>query len=581
MRRDQPLLRGISGWVAKLRALFHPGLLLLIQETGTLTGVVAQQEGKKQGKTQWQFSAPVTSDLADFAHALDEVLSHLRLAGIKAPRHCLIASRLIVAARVDFPVDPESPRPPLQMREMASAEMESVVAEFGAQWTIGAVLQARGLITAEARERIVLELAVRREQSTTPTAPTCFGQVACDLKLVTAQALEESLHLQEKLQRLESGLACGWAGYAEEAGHAPVWLASATGISTFSHFETACKRHKLKLTGALPILWTASETPDETERRIALEIHGEDVVAVLRHRGRVAASRSEGRMERTLAVDWLARMVDDWRGSGIHDLEMVCLEAQNDAALTALLEKFEQHWGKPPLLRDGRATRQKLLETMVRQYQARLPRLPIIRFGNPQKKWWKRPAFWQLCAPMLTLCLVGGVEIQQRLAMKTIQTRFAQNDLETKKQAQAQQQEAKFNQEQQQANKLLEESRQEIVRMIPEIERLLAIEGMVNHLPQLLRTLAQNIGNDVVLEAVRNSHAGGDIGHIQVVGWSPDYGSAQSFALRTQDALSGMGYVVAQTDVKAAPGRDEKQGYQVSFWLMPVAEELDIGEETP
>lgn len=574
MLRDKNPLRGFA---ASLRELVYPDLLLLIQETDTLMGVVAQQQRKKH----WQFSAPARSNITDFAHALDEVLSHLRLAGVKVPRACLIASRLIVAARVDFPVDPESPRAPLQMREMASSEMEPVVAEFGALWTIGAVLHARGLITAEARERIVLELAVRREQATTPTY---FGQVACELNFITTQDLEETLHLQERLQMLESSLACGWAGYAGETGQAPVWLASATGLSTWNRFEAACKRRKLKLAGALPIVWSVSETPDETESRIALEIHGEDVVAVLRHRGRVAASRSEGRMERPLAVDWLARMVDDWRGSGIHDLEIVSLLDKDSAALTALLEKFEQHWGNPPLLRNSATTRQKLLETLARQYRARAPLLPIIRFGSPQKPLWKQATFWQLLAPVLTLCIVGGVELQQRLAIKTIQTRSEQNELASKQQQLSQQQEAKFYQEQQQANKELEASRQLIAGMIPEIERFQAIEGMVNHLPQLLRTLAQNIGNDVVLEAVRNSHTGNDIGHIQVVGWSPDYGSAQSFALRMQDALVGMGYVVARTDVKAKAGRDGKAGYQVSFWLLPVAEELgaeDVAETQP
>jgi hypothetical protein len=307
-------------WATGAYRALAPALLLLIWDVGRLSAAVAWRQGRT-----WRFSEEVSSRLADFAPALDEVLALLRAAGFRPPRRCYLAARFIAPARVDLPVDPEKPRRPQQMRELVRAEMEPVISETGATWTIGAVLAARGLIGPEARERIALELALRREQS---NVPTYFGQMACDLGLIGKEDLQTTLRLQEQLQTLESSLACGWTGYRGEPGEPPVWLAAAAGLALWGRFEAACKRRGLKILGGMPMTWSASETAGDAasraaggteegwtdERRhsrIALEIHAEEVVAVLRHRGRIVSARVEGRMERALKVDWLLRLVAD------------------------------------------------------------------------------------------------------------------------------------------------------------------------------------------------------------------------------------------------------------------------------
>ncbi|MDR0701079.1 MAG: hypothetical protein LBF61_01500 [Azoarcus sp.] len=587
---------GWRAWLAWAQQALSPRLLLLVWDVEGLSATVAWRQGGG-----WRFSEEVSSRLADFTLALDEVLARLKAIGARPPRRAYLAARFIVPARVDLPLNPEKPRPFLQMRELVRAEMEPAVSEAGALWTIGAVLAARGLIGPQERERIVLELALRREQS---NVPVYFGQMACDLGLIGKEDLQAALRLQEILQTLESSLACGWTGYAAEPGEPPVWLASASGLGLWSRFQTACRRRRLKLLGGLPLAWSMSEaTGDAVHRapraaveeegwtdtrkysRIALEIHAEDVAAVLRHRGRVVSARVEGRMERALAVDWLLRLVVDWRASGVGALEVVCSAPGDEVAMKALLEDFSRQWGQAVPLRDAQAARRGLLEYMAAQYRARVDPLPLIRFGEPPKPLWRRAGFWHLLVPLLVVGACVGLEMRQRAEIKAIQMRFAMAELEMQRQKNMSQVEARAALAARQERVELEAARKKVAQLLPEIERLQTVESMTDRLPRLLNALAASISDDLVLEVVRNSRASGNVEDVMVIGWTDNDSSAQAFALRVHEVLAavGLGYSVAQTDVRAGTGREGRSGYFVSFWLVPraQADELGLDEGAP
>jgi hypothetical protein len=567
-----------SVMLASLRKVFANRLLLLFWNVDGLKAVVAEHAGIGGGGGAWRFSSAAASGLADFSAALDEALAGLRAAGVsRMPRRCLLVSRCVVPARLDLPIDPASPRPAAQMQELVCADMESVLAEAGALWSIGAVLAARGLLTPEQREKAALELAIRREQASS----ILFGQAACALSFVEQHELEESLAWQEKLQTLEAALACGWTGFLTDAeeGQQPIWLAAAVGLSTWGRWESACARHGLKLLGALPFTWSASETPDEAEPRVALEIHSEDVVAVLRRQGRVISARSEGRMERPLEVGWLTRMIEDWRAGGACAIELVCLHEADEAAAAALVEPLAERWGRAPTVRSQATTWTALLAFLTRRgREAQKTPLPVIRAGRPKKPIWKRAGFWQALVPCLVLAGLTGLETQQRMRLKAAESRYDLRTFEEQKKATIAQQEALIYQQQRQANLELAAKRQELARQIPELERLQAIEHMTTSLPRLLRLLANTIRDDVALDSVRNNTGSGDMGRVQVIGWSPSYSSAQTFALNVQAASGALNYIVAQTNIREAPGRTGQKGYQVSFWMLPVTEELGIEE---
>ena len=59
---------------------------------------------------------------------------------------------------------------------------------------------------------------------------------------------------------LESDLACGWAGHVPAEGQTPVWLACATGLSTWEQWERACRQRNLRLVAASPLGLLAAGT---------------------------------------------------------------------------------------------------------------------------------------------------------------------------------------------------------------------------------------------------------------------------------------------------------------------------------
>jgi hypothetical protein len=571
--KRQNALRRAFQWAREgTREVFSRRILLLTWDVGGMVGVLARGSG-----AAWRFSGAVSSGKVDFAAALEEVLAQLAKEGGKAPRACLMASRLVVPARLDLPVNPERPRSAAQMHAMTQDEMETPLAEFAALWNIGAVLYTRGLLTAEGRGRVALEQAERREQARTEKSGGFFGQCALSIDLVAAHELEESLRWQSRLQTPESRLACAWSGYAAAGeGEAPVWLGAAVGLSAWKEWKAALTKKKIRFLGALPLALSVSESPENADG-VTLEIHCEDVVAVLRQQGRIIAARSEGRMERPLEAEWLARLIGDWR-SGSRKLSLLCVSPADTKALRALEDDLARHWGNAPAPLSAETVQAALSQYLVARSRRadKTGDIPLIRFEQPQKPLVKRAGFWHVLLPILVAAALSGVEYRQRQQIRAVERNYDLKEFDSKQKMTLAQQESQVYQRQREANQNLRNKRAQLARLIPELERLQAIEGMIARLPRLLRALSANISEGVVLESVKNTQSGGgDIGRVQVIGWSGDYGGAQAFALEMQRAASigGLDYAVAQTDVTAKAGRNGQPGYQVSFWLLPATEE--------
>lgn len=546
----------------------HIRALLVTWGAEGMTGVVATPAGWRNQKG-FIFSRPATSNAADFGQALDDILKALQQQGIRPPKNLLLASGFIVPVQMDLPFPPEKPRPTAQMWELTLAETEAAVSEAGAVWTVGAILAARGRLSQQTREEVALELSLRRNAS---NAPIYFGKLACERGFITKQELDEALRLQEKLQGLESRLACGWVGKTVD--EEPVWLAAATTLSNWKSWENALKARHMKLARAIPLALAVSETPGETKPRLALEIHAEEIVLVMRTEGRLKNCRTEARVGRALNADWLLALAQEWRTQDVETLEIVCLKTEDEAVLATMQDALTQGWSKPVLLRGVEAAHQGLYAGIARVWRDKNVFLPHIRYGSAPQPVWKKPAFWRLTAPLLTLCAIAGVHIQQQGEIKRIQNHFYTQDMESKRQALVRQQETQARAETQKAWEHLQSEREQLALLLPQVEQLSELERMTKQLPVLLRTIAHNIADDVVLNSIRSARGNLAAGQLQVTGWTSSYTSAQSFALAMQVALGGS-YAVTGTEIKAAKGRSGHSGFQVVFWLLPSTEELN------
>lgn len=575
--KEQPKA-GNSGELSPLAALrqrFAGGSktwLLLAWDISGLQAALFRAGGQQGGVL-----AQAGSTLPNFAEALDEVLSELRHQNPARPQRVALAARPVLPAVVNLPVAPDKPKPPAQMRELVQADLEPVLAEFGSLWSLGALLQARGHLSPEDRERIMVEESLRREGKHTPLR---YGETALELGLIDRATLDACLETQEQLQHLDASIVSGWRGRFED-GQA-LWLACGVGQGMYEEWREALAERNLSLTACLPLAWLLSEADavepgrkESASTRVALELHREEVVAVHRLQGRVLAARSEGRMERPLGPDWLARLVADWANDGRCSIELVCLHADDEAAAQGIRDDLGLCTGQPISLRNAEESWSALWRHLAAQAEAQGSVLPRIVERELHGAAWANHDVRRLALLGVILVLLGVTEGWQRYQLHLLETKIANRNKAEQDRALSAQQQAKFNSELTELAKDLDATRKKLEPLVNEQERLKLLMAMRRNLPDLLAMLAQSVGNDAVLESVRSSKSDSNAASIQVVAWSPSYTGAQAFADTVGVMSQDLGYGVVQTEIVQRKGRNNKAGHEVNFWLQPEAEDLE------
>jgi hypothetical protein len=417
--------------------------------------------------------------------------------------------------------------------------------------------------------------------------PLRYGETALELGLIDRATLDACLETQEQLQHLDSTIISGWRGRVED-GQA-LWLACGIGQEMYQEWREALAEHHLKLTACLPLAWLLSEgdviesgRKESASTSVALELHREEVVAVHRLQGRVLAARSEGRMERPLGPDWLARLVADWVNDGRCSIELICLHAQDEAAAHEISDDLGLCTGQQISVRPANESWSGLWRHLAAQAEAQVSFLPRIIERELRGSAWANHDVRRLALLGVVVALLGLNEGWQRYQLHQLETKIASRNKAEQDKAQNTQLQAKFNSELTALAKDLDATRKKLEPLVNEQERLKLLMAMRRNLPDLLAMLAQSVGNDAVLESVRNSKGDSNAASIQVVAWSPNYTGAQAFADTVGVLSRSLGYGVTQTEIVQRKGRNNKAGHEVNFWLQPESDDLEAStKETP
>jgi hypothetical protein len=512
--------------------------------------------------------------------ALPAVLTALTAQGLARPGRAILAARHVQAAVADLPVLPDKPRPPAQMRELIQADLEPALAEFGSLWSMGALLQGRGYLTASERERVGLEESVRRQNR---HAQLRYGEIALELGLIERQALDDCLDQQAALQNLEATIVPAWCGRREDR-HA-VWLVCGVGAKVYAEWREALAAANLRLTAVLPLAWLGSESDpapqfaeqqrDDGLPRISLELHLEEVVAILRRKERVVAARSEGRGERKLSSDWLHRLMADWASEPRVHIEICCLHAADEAGIDALCDDLGLCTGHACRAMRVAECRQALWRNLMRAGTTRTPGLPRLVERELRGSLWNDHDVRRLAALGGVLLAIAGAESFQQYRLYRLQERMTAGQEQEQERAKTAQQEAQVGQQWTTLAQSLDATRRQLEPLLNDRARLHMVLAMQADLPELLYTLAQAVGDDAVLDEVHNDVSGATGAAVLVRAWSPSYTGAQDFVSRVAALVRARAWGVAQTEIKERTGRDGKPGHEVSFWLLPEESELE------
>lgn len=509
--------------------------------------------------------------------ALAAVLEQLAAQGLARPRQVFLAARHVLPIVADLPVAPDKPRPRAQMRELVQADLEPALAEFGSLWSMGALMQARGLLDANERQRISQEEASRRQNRQSQLR---FGEIALEIGLIEREGLDECLDLQAELQNLEASVAAGWLGRTEE--RQALWLVCGVGERVYREWREALAEAGLRLAAVLPLAWLASDNEaspadghDSSLPRISLELQREEVVAVYRRHERVLAARSEGRVERKLGSDWLTRLIADWASEPRVALEIRALHGEDDALIAALAEDLALTTGHPCRARDSADSRAALWRNLLREGSSRTPGLPRLVDKALRGSPWNNPDLRRLAALGVVLAIIGGVEGYQHFRLHRLEARMAERQQQEQERSKSAQQMALVGQQLASLGRSLDDARRQLEPLLADRARLDAVLSMQADLPELLYMLAQSIGDDAVLDEVHNDVTQASGAAVHVLAWSPSYTGAQAFVSRVAAAVRGRAWGVAQTEINERVGRSGKRGHEISFWLLPEEGELE------
>lgn len=533
-------------------------LLLQFDAAGCRAAVAERRRG------QWQLGPLLDADAATPVLML-QALQHQ--AGQPLPRRCLMLSAAALGGLNDLPVDPAKPRPATQMQEMIRYDMEPALAQHNNLWTLGEIMGAKGLLTLQQRQAVALALENRRMAER--HQPYRYGEVALAEGLLERAQLDACLTRQAELQLLDSELACAWQGRRDVDLDWPRWRVACCTAASRDGWREALAAQGIRLLGIQPLLLSAFEPQAAASLQfVGIECHAEQWLCCLYRNGQLLQVLQEPALERLPDAGWLCDLLAAW------PLQPGCrigLIAAAELAAPLMQELQLRLRAEVCLLADSAEALCRLRFAALLAWHERprsSPRPPQLAPRVAATPLWQRPQGRLWLALAALLLGLSGWEGWARCKLQRLQRDYAA----LSQQARAQQTNPlqEIQKRSQQLEQQLAQRQKSLAAVLAETGRLDAIAARIDTVPALIRLLGQIISPEVLLDVLEEGNTGDAGIGIRVQAWSPSDQMAQRFASEVQQAVRPLRLSVAQTDLQTAKGRTGSQGYQVSFWLIPM-----------
>lgn len=576
----------------KLAAL-RPTKPLLVCETDGFS-LRAAVLARTKGETQILYAAQ--SRQGDMSKALAEVVATLEKQGWQPGGKALLLSPDVVTALLELPADPVKPKPLGQMLELVRWEMEPLMMQQGAVWSVGSILVGMGYLNEVQARDIIKEQQLRsRRPSGNDTHlnfdPNVlevksqfkrFGDLAVELGYISQEQLDECLARQGHLKVDDDDYLFGWS---PQAGSSPredtdtfLWLASGVSKRFLRQWQQTFSEYGISLDILYPSVGCATVLlPKLEEDALLLEVNGGMAVGMRIASGRVLALNT--------------------RHSVLHGILESCLESWE-----ALLPRE----GEPIWLAENSHGAEKLAESLHAVLDREVQAIPSFNFGTngnaltigsgmvgaafhawrltgsglisgvavngPQPPFWQRREVRMGAASLAALVLILAMEVSLQ-----VRTYLHESELEALN--------LKFKQSSDAANKVKsqidavnkikveldakEKALEAIDRQLQLVKsdlpgRNALVRGFLDDLDKLLP-------DDVVIDSIQEIPGVG----FRVSAWAISDSSAQRFVKNFADFVRQWNQRVVDVSVDSMSGRLGMQGYQLKFRVFAVPEEED------
>jgi hypothetical protein len=547
----------IDDYIKRIRGLETDEPLLVCESDGFgLRAAVIEREGE-----EWVLSSTLSSGPMAPDDSVAEVKREFEREGKTLPEGAILILAGVVMEVLELPPSATA-RPAEEMNEMIRWELDSLMAEQSASWSLGKVLLGLGYLDRDQYASLI-------RMAGSSGADRC-GEVAIGIGLVDQEQLDRALGYQRALQDVEEELDCAWLPLDENEER---WLATGVGRELKSQWSQAFAASGIQLRTLYPAAGPSAMAlgPDRVEE-IVLELHPGVSVAQRR------ANRIPQRLARVYGSDG-SELLEDC-------VQAVKAAAEGELLSVALTSQVPLEPDFLETLRDALGVPLAWIEDstyssdLAGLYGAGLHAVgavekssfPTLSTLPPSVPLHQRPFFFEAIGAGVLLALMIGLEIFFAVASDqlTDSQDAAQEQLtnrEVLKEAAEEEQLA------------IESGKSELAKLedlVTADERRVALLG--ERVPEraaliefLFTALSSSVSPGVVIEKVDETEEG----HFYLEGWSFYEEGAQQFIREFAVAMAQKRLEIQEELVSVRTRTEEGFGYGFSFRLRPQAAKVE------
>lgn len=565
--------KNIFGRIGGIR-LTKPARVLVFESTGfSLYGVVAG----RGLSSSFEASPPAMSMAPEPEEAIGEVLQQLRARTKKRlPKTAVLVTPSAAGNLLSLPVDPQSPRPKVQMKEMVRWEIEELFVRHSDLWSLGALLVGRGYLSPERRMELESAAGVFR-----PGADLYGGEAG-------KQQIDECLSIQERLLYTDDDLVAGWAPQVQKDESGPfTWYGAGIGAGIRDLWVRAFKKHRLfcsfiypQIGAALPLIDTARE-----DGWLFIDVRQEQFGLFQGGGGRIESISVQpclfGVLEPDVAVEAVKRRMHP----GIRDvyysappalaaslsasLGPVC--AEMGIRLSPVVQEDDADGTCPlPVLASLRGAARHALNPKASE-------IPRIEARDPKPPVWKNRELWPWAALLLLVFGLAGYDTYMRVRTGENEWQLDRLDIEYGRKL-------KIINEARSVNIEAARLAAELAAKEKELKEAERLRDLLNDViryrqklvPGILEAISRAATDEVVLDMIEEKS---DRSGFYLEGWALRDTEGQRFGKRLNETLARWHYKMEDLQLERGAGRVGLNGFTFKARLVKTEPEKEQGAQ--
>lgn len=561
----------LSTLIQSLPIIGGPSSILVCETDGFhLRGSVISRNGRD---LRVDYSAK--SEALAFADAVKELVTNLRVQGWKGHRAVLMTPAVYTTV-IELPISPKQPRTPLQMQELVRWELEPLLMQHYASWSVGQVLLDLKYLT-EAQVAEVIERQKGKSRSGFGDGHggiysfKRFGELAIEMGLINQAQLDVSLANQSWLRADSDEISCGWVPLNQALSHDQYdqpaeqasyhWLVSGVNTGVLRQWTAAFSAQRVKLGQLFPLTGCALELIEISQETLLIE----SALNSLSGSAMTSGNLVNIQFHKTDLHSELDTCLEIFHKLATPELRKIWLASESKDHL--LIHHLSTMTGLEvetiaPLTLQASAGMKAVATRLL--LNGKTGYIAGVSVDGPQPSLFQRVEVRAIAASLIFITIIGALEVSLYFRKDFAQAEHTRTSIAKKDfDAIVAKAQAKVDA----VNKVKDEiqAKSEELNALNTRHAFFAVElaNRAVFVKTFLENLASSVSEDVVVNMVEETPNLG----IRLSAWSLNEKAAQQFIQAFKNAIAPLGLELVDPVVRSQTGRLGLLGYDINFRL--------------